>query len=364
MCIHEGHVVFEPLRAVHERRHAGTRVEVLDLHDGFVAAGVAEGVVVHLHKPVDVVDIPFRVLHPVDVVQAPLLEVSRLVVGHEVPQRRGLLVVFRVLNGFVQPFDDLGNAFAVEAVQLVDVFKHLSFSVLFETAVQPILHGAAVFFVRNGLEVRLGLLRGHVGCVEVHGRTFHKAFGAVLFHLLGFHRRVKHDAAQFSVQRVPCLGKQVVHVRFTETRLVLGVGVVVMDAVGEPDALEVHLKFLPTDGVAVPFVVDVDVLEEAANAKVVAVVLVVHDVASAQTGHVQTVHQGLLLGAQLLPSWDLVADEFQVGELLGLPHKPVFVWGTCSGLRRRGCFKIRPFRGRSSTAGEEQGRGQCGASQA
>ena len=96
MGVHKRHVVFEPLRIVHKDFHALAGVEILDLNNGFIAAGVTQWVVVHLNKSVDVVHIALGVLDPVDVVQLPLLEVTRFVVGDEVAKRSGLLVVFSV----------------------------------------------------------------------------------------------------------------------------------------------------------------------------------------------------------------------------------------------------------------------------
>ena len=342
-------MVFEPLGAVHQGGHPGACVEVLDLHDRLVTARVPQRVVVHLHKSIDVVDVALGVLHPIDVVQAPLFEVTRLVICHEVAKRSSLLVVLRILDGLVQPFDDFCDALAVEAIELVNILNHIAFRVLFKAAVQAVFNGAAVVLVRNGFEVRFGLFRGHVRRIEVHRGTFHEALGAVLFHLFGLHRWIEDDGPQFRVQAVASLCEQMVHVSLAEAGLVLGVGVVVVDAVGKPNALQVHLKCLPSHRVAVAFVGGVNVFEQPTDAEVVTVVLVVHDVATAEARHVEAVDQRLLLGAELLPARDLVTDNFQIGKLFRLPNKAFLVRRARFGIRRRSGRKISTFAGGRGT---------------
>ena len=358
--VHERHVVLKPLGVLHQRGHPCAGVEVLDLHDGLVAAGVPERVVVHLHKSVDVIHIALGVLHPVDVVQAPLFEVACFVVRHEVAQRRSLLVVFRVLNGFVEPLHNFGNALAVEASHFVNVLKHLTVCVFFQTAVQPVLHRAAAALVHNALEIGFGLLCGHVGGVKVDGGTFHQPLAAVLLHFLGLHRGVEHHRTQFRVDAVACLRQQVIEVSLAELGKMLRVRVVVVDAVGEPNALQIHFKRLPAHRASVALVTNVNVLQKTADAQVVTVVLVVHDVAAAQASHVQTVHQRLLLVRELVPTWDLVADDFQVRELFCFPHKARVVGGACRGLHRGSGLKIGTGRRWTAAASQERQQG-CGA---
>ena len=94
--IHERHVVLEPLGVVHHDGHALGCLEVLDLYHGLIAARVAQRIVVHFNEAIDVVDVAFGVLDPVDVVEAPLLEVSGAVVIHQMTECGGLLVVLSI----------------------------------------------------------------------------------------------------------------------------------------------------------------------------------------------------------------------------------------------------------------------------
>ncbi len=53
--------------------------------------------------------------------------------------------------------------------------------------------------------------------------------------------------------------------------------------------------------------------------EVVPVVLILHDIATRKTGHVQVVAQLLLLQAELLPTGNLVPQYADVGELVRFP---------------------------------------------
>ena len=68
------------------------------------------------------------------------------------------------------------------------------------------------------------------------------------------------------------------------------------------------------------------------HAQVIAVVLVVHHVAAAQSSLRQTVGEFALVLAQLVPPRHLVPDHFQIGKLLGLPDKSVSIRLTCRAL--------------------------------
>ena len=117
----------------------------------------------------------------------------------------------------------------------------------------------------------------------------------------------------------------------------------VVDAVGKPNPLEIDFKCLPPHSIPVSLIGQVDVFEKPAHPQVVAVVLVIHDVATAQSSHVEAVHQGLLLGAQLVPARDLVTDDFEVCKLFRFPNKALLIGSTGLRFDRRGRLKIRSF---------------------
>ena len=54
-----------------------------------------------------------------------------------------------------------------------------------------------------------------------------------------------------------------------------------MNPIREPNTLEVGFKTVPTHGVLVPIETCVNVLKEIPHTKIVAIVLIVHDVATA-----------------------------------------------------------------------------------
>ena len=101
-----------------------------------------------------------------------------------------------------------------------------------------------------------------------------------------------------------------------EAGVELFVAVVVVDAVAEPDALQVDGERLVEVALAVALIVGVDGLDEAADAQVVAPVLVEEYVAALQRCLREVVYQRFLAQGQRLESLDLVAEHLDVGELL------------------------------------------------
>ena len=176
VCIHEWHVIFKPLSAVHECGHARTCIEILDFNDGLITACVPQRIVVDLNESIDVVHVSFSVLNPVDVVEAPFFQISRLVVGHEIPKCRSLLVILGILNRLVQPLDDFCDALAIQSIQAVNILHHVSFCILFQATVQSIFHWTPIALVNDRLEICLGLFRRNARRIEVDRRTLNEAF--------------------------------------------------------------------------------------------------------------------------------------------------------------------------------------------
>ena len=100
-----------------------------------------------------------------------------------------------------------------------------------------------------------------------------------------------------------------------ELRQELILGIVVMDTVGEPYALEVllHEQVLR---VLLVGVVEVDTLEGAADGEVVTAVLVVEDVASLQGSLSEIIDKGLLLKGKRVEVRYLVPKHFEVIEFV------------------------------------------------
>ena len=291
------------------------------MNNGFVAAGVPQWVVVHLDKSVDVVHIALGVLDPVNVVQLPLLEVTRFVVGDEVAKRSGLLVVFSVLRRLIQPEHHLLQGFSVQTSHAVSLLFDFTSRVLDQSGIQAVLHRRSGAFFNNARQVGLGFLCAHVRCVKVHSRSLHQTLGCILFHFLRFHCWIEDDGHQLirylSANRFDQLSK----IRLRKLGHDLGVGIVVVNAVGKPNALEVGLEAVPAIGRLVTLEACVDGFEQVTDAQVVPVVLVVHHVPTAQSRLVQAVHQRPLLRGKLVPSGHLVPNHLEVRKLFGLPNE-------------------------------------------
>jgi hypothetical protein len=111
----------------------------------------------------------------------------------------------------------------------------------------------------------------------------------------------------------------------------------VVDPAAEPDPFGVFHECGPLFTFCIAFVLSHDVFKGSANAQIVAVVLIICNVPSAQSGLRQVKDQFLLIRAELIETGHLIPQYAQIGELLGLP----FEFFCCRGLVFFGwiCFR-------------------------
>ena len=117
-----------------------------------------------------------------------------------------------------------------------------------------------------------------------------------------------------------CAGDQFVEVAFGKFGQELVERIVVVYAVGEPHFLQVFFEFPEILARAVARVALLDRFERAADAQVVAAVLVEKDIASAECGLVQVIDQLFLFQREGVEARYLVAQHFDVVETV---HHPV-----------------------------------------
>ena len=96
------------------------------------------------------------------------------------------------------------------------------------------------------------------------------------------------------------------------------------------------------------------------HAQIVAIVLIIHDIPSAQSSLVEAIHERLLAFIELIKPWNLVSNQLQIRKLFGLPNKAVGIGFARSARSLLGHSPIvcsggfRSFRG-STSDDEESG---------
>jgi hypothetical protein len=124
-----------------------------------------------------------------------------------------------------------------------------------------------------------------------------------------------------------------------------------MDAVREPHALQIQRQRAKISRVAVAGIVPDDLLEGALDAQVVAVLLVVSDLAAAERRFAQVIKEFFRTRVELRETRHAVAQDPGVGEALDLETK------LCARFRRRlGSSRTRP----GGRVGPLIGCGSCG----
>ena len=155
----------------------------------------------------------------------------------------------------------------------------------------------------------------------VIGRTrLHEILPVGLVGALGHDLRVEDDGVEFLHVEGQLGGVNGLHrltqERLGKTRLELVAAIVVMNAVGEPYTLEVHLKGAEFFALPVAFEVCVDGLQELADAQVVAPVLVPKNIPSRERSLGKEVYEFFLAEGQVVETVDLIAQHLQIGKAL------------------------------------------------
>ena len=203
----------------------------------------------------------------------------------------------------------------------------------------PVLHQFAVQTDPEGLVRRVAV--GGIPCfrfrlgdtlIVVAGRVEHQILAGILAHFLGHDRRVEHHRQNgFIVLHSgfpACLHKPLL----AELRQELVLGIMMMDAIGEPDTFEIPLESLPlgrlTSGFRLPAIKS---FQSSSDTEVVRAILIIEDVASPEGCLAQIIHQSLLLHRQALKIRHAVTQYRQIVESVHHILKILF------GLRLRLC---------------------------
>ena len=126
----------------------------------------------------------------------------------------------------------------------------------------------------------------------------------------------------------------------------------VMNTIAHPNLFQIIFEIDPICRCLVSAVGCIDLFKDSSDFQVVLIVLVPHDVATRQAGHVQVVTELLLLQGELVPTRHLVAQHADVRELIDLPPEAI---GHRGGIRVRVLIAIG-----SAATGREERSGQQG----
>ena len=311
-----GGVVLKPLGVGGEFLRAGRGGEVLEVDNALPRGLHAEGVAVGLGEAVDEIYGGGGVLEPEDVEGVKGAEVARAVVFDEFAD--DALLLGRVGEGqcFLQPIYYAGEGSVVEAAYAIDLLIDEAPLVAHEAGVEAHHYGARVGEgLALGVEL-LGLGLRDAGGVVVAGGGEDEVLAVAL---VGAHLHdavVEDDGEDFLVEGGAYALEGVTQPYLGEVGVELLAAVVVVDAGGEPQALEIHLEGEEVLVLAVAPVVGVDFLEGVADAEVVASVLVEKDVASGEGGFLEVIDEGLLAQGELVEAGHLIAEHLDVGKLL------------------------------------------------
>ena len=308
----------------------------------------AAGVHVAFDETVQVVDDGVGA-EPVDRIFAEFLLVAAAIVLDERLQAARLLLALGIGKREPQEVADGLEVRAVEPADAVDLRDHAAVFQR-EAHVQPLPP-----LDRQAVDLPLG----EPPVVEVHGARRDDVVPLGLVGLQGLEARIEDRAAQaleLLPQRFPrlqlelrtpaggVLGGGREHLRREVVRERLGVRVVVVRAVIDPDVLEIVVHRGAQPGVH-SLGVTVDLLEEIPDLERVAVILLVGERVARERSAVEVVEQDLLARSELVEARGVDPEHQEIllvlSQALELPHHPF----RCSSLGH--VFLLRGFSGRA-----------------
>ena len=272
-------VVLKPLCVVGDELGTFGSREVFEVDHRLPGAGDAERVGIGLREAVDVVHAAVEVLDPGDAVLVEGREVTCLVEGDHLLDGEFLGIVFSVFERLFEPEDDMLEGFGIEPADFIDALLDLAVVVLHELGVQtdPFRFGA-VIFVESVPFLRLRLCDAFA--VVVAGGAENQIHTVLRGRALRHDSRIEHHRDDLLVIGDTGLATGVDEPLLGELRQELILGIMMVDTVGEPHALEVTLEGGELVRVLVIRIVEVERLQRTTDTKVVTAVLVKEDVAS------------------------------------------------------------------------------------
>ena len=329
----DGAVILKPLRIEGEGVGTFGGSHVLEVDNALPRGFHAEGVAVTFDKAVDEVDVTLHVFEPLDGIVVEGAEVAGAIELDEATNDGGLVVIFSKGNGGFEVLDDLRDGRSVESAFAPHVFFEETILSANKAGVHPHHDGTRI---AGGLALCVELfgfgLRD-IGTVVVAGAGKHEIIAVLLVGAHLHHVGIEEHGIDGFVEGVVERTERGAQPLFGEAGNELLIAVMVVQAGGEPKALDVGDEGLEILGLAIAAVVAIDGFEHVANAEVVTTVLIVEDVASGKGGLSKVVDEGSLTERELVETFDLVAQHLNVGKLLvGVGE---IIAGCGSGLRCR-----------------------------
>ena len=307
-------VVFKPLGILTDGLRALGGLLVFVFHDTLPRTFQSQGVAIDLNKTIDEVYPTLVFTNPLDAVVVEHFQIARLVILDE--QLYDALLT-RILGNslcLLQPIDNMADGITITTIGLPDIFTN-DITLFDECGVQAIGRWcgiAGILSLPTGIE-RLSFLLRHA-VIEVAGRGLYQVSTISLIDALGKYRSIEDDGEQLvaqlryrltRAQRQSCclyLLQDATQIVGRKTRLKLLRAIMMVDAVREPDPLEIDLQSTEVGCVVVNGQIRIDRLQHLANAEVIFSKLVESNVAPIERGFRQVINQLFLQQRQLLKS--------------------------------------------------------------
>ena len=243
---------------------------------------------------------------PRDAIVVEDAQIAGLVIVDQQLDDMGLVVVLGYGLRLLQPVNNMTDGIGIATGSGPDLFLHLTIT-LDQRGVESIGRGLGIVFVSClllGIEV-FGLLLGNA-FIEMAGRGLYQVLAIGFVDSLGQDGRVENNGEELltkGIHRFPIgqgqaggihLLQALAKIMLRETGLELLRTIVMIDAIGEPEALEIDLKGLEIRGIMGYGQVTKNGLQHLADAEVITAKLVESNVAPIKGGLREVINQTLL----------------------------------------------------------------------
>ena len=308
-------VVLKPLCVLRNQLCTLGRRQVLEVHHRLPCAGDTKRVGVGLRKTVHKVHTALQIFHPCNAILVEELEITRLIEGDQLLQYRTLLVVLYVFLRLFEPIDYMLQRFAIETAYFINALFNLTLLVLHQLAIQTDPQRFRTVVLMRRIPC-FGLSLRHTFAVVVSSRTCYQVHTVLCGHSLRHHVRIEHHRQNSGVVFHSGILTSSYKPILRKLRQELILAVMMMDTIGEPDALEILLKDLKLCRTLLVRIVEIQCLARTTDTQVVTSVLVKQDITSPQRRLTQAINQLLLLQRQTIELRHIVAQDLQVIKLI------------------------------------------------
>ena len=319
-------MVLKPLRILADSLSTSGCLHIFKFNKTFPGSFQSKRITINLNKTIDKINHTLLLLDPCNAISVEIRKVASAIILDQKIDDMSLLLIFCIFLSFQEPGSNLLNGSTIHTFFFPGHFYDFSIP-LHQFGIESIGRWCQVFAILQSGIKSFHLILGNV-FIEIAGRSGYQINTISLIHTLRKNFLIKNNGHQFiqqvffgltSFQRQFCLRhhrNSLIEEMFGKTRFEFFTTIMVVDAAGEPDSLEVNLESLEVIRCSISIVMLIDSLQSLTDTKIVLSLLVEGNITAHQGSLCQAINIYLLRKCQILKTIQAIAQHLQVGKTL------------------------------------------------